>query len=161
MEHGYVLLAHEVMRLKADQSLFTFVTAPSPTQPNGMAMTVGGMNNEAERTLPNPAEARKTGRTNKSAAGTSVTSVLQSLRLYLSNYGLKTVIAETLRWLQTDRSCFEEQLQKLKLKLPQECILQQVYQMRQPTDKTGSSPTRGGRNETSHRANRNERNSAS
>jgi transposase len=138
LEHDYVLLAHEVMRLKDDQSLFTFVTASSPIQPNGETMPVGGTNNEAERTLRNPAEARKTGRTNKTAAGTRrrtiVTSVLQSLRLYLPKYTLKTVIAETLRWLQTGRSCFEEQLQKLKLKLPQESILQQLYPTPQPSD---------------------------
>lgn len=131
LEHDYVLLAHEVMRLKDDQSLFTFVTASPPKQPNGMTMPVGGTNNEAERTLRNPAEARKTGRTNKTAAGTRrrtiVTSVLQSLRLYLPAYTLKTVIAETLRWLRTGRSCFEEQLQKLKLNLAQESILQQLY----------------------------------
>jgi len=137
LEHDYVLLAHEVMRLQDDQSLFTFVTASPPKQPNGMTMAVGGTNNEAERTLRNPAEARKTGRTNKTAAGTRrrtiVTSVLQSLRLYLSKYTLKTVIAETLRWLQTGRSCFEEQLQKLKLKLPPQSILQQRYPTPQPT----------------------------
>lgn len=131
LEHDYVLLAHEVVRLKDDHALFTFVTAPTPTQPNGKTMPVGGTNNEAERTLRGPAEARKTGRTNKTTAGTRrrtiVASVLQSLRLYLSKYTLRTVIAETLRWLQTGLSCFEEQLQKLKLKLPQESILQQLY----------------------------------
>ncbi len=138
LEHNYVLLAHEVMRLKDGQALFTFVTAPTPIKPNGEAMPVGGTNNEAERTLRGPAEARKTGRTNKTLAGTRrrtiVTSVLQSLRLYLSKYTLKTVIAETLRWLQTGRSCFEEQLQKLKLKLPEKSILEQLYPTPQPSD---------------------------
>jgi transposase len=137
LEHDYALLAHEVMRLKDDKALFTFVTAPKPTQPNGVTMPVGGTNNEAERTLRNPAEARKTGRTNKTAAGTRrrtiVTSVLQSLRLYLPKYTLKTAIAETLRWLQTGRSCFEKRLQKLKLKLPQESILHQLYPMPLPS----------------------------
>jgi hypothetical protein len=138
LEHDYVLLVREVMRLLDASQLFTFVTAPSPTQPNGETLPVGGTNNEAERTLRNPAEARKTGRTNKTAAGTRrrtiVTSVLQSLRLYLPKYTLKTAIAETLHWLQTGRSCFEEQLQKLKLKLPPESILQQLYPTPQPTD---------------------------
>jgi transposase len=136
LEHDYVLLAHEVMRLKDDCALFTFVSAPTPVQPNGETMPVGGTNNEAERTLRGPAEARKTGRTNKTPAGTRrrtiVTSVLQSLRLYLPKYTLKTAIAETLRWLQTGLSCFEEQLQKLKLNLPQESILQQLYPTPQP-----------------------------
>ncbi len=137
LERDSVLLVREVMRLLDESQLFTFVTAPSPTQPNGETLPVGGTNNEAERTLRNPAEARKTGRTNKTAAGTRrrtiMTSVLQSLRLYLPKYTLKTAIAETLRWLQTGRSCFEEQLQKLKLKLPQESILQQLYPTPQPT----------------------------
>jgi len=140
LEHDYALLAHEVVRLKDDRALFTFVTVSPPTQPNGETMPVGGTNNEAERTLRGPAEARKTGRTNKTTAGTRrrtiVTSVLQSLRLYLSKYTLRTVIAETLRWLQTGLSCFEEQLEKLKLKLPQESILQQLYPTAPPIDPT-------------------------
>jgi transposase len=137
LEHAYVLLAHEVMRLKDDQALFTFVTATQPTQPNGVTVPLGGTNNEAERTLRGPAEARKTGRTNKTPAGTRrrtiVTSVLQSLRLYLPKYTLKTVIAETLRWFQTGLSCFEEQLKKLKLKVPQESTLEQLYPTPQPS----------------------------
>jgi hypothetical protein len=137
LEHAYALLAHEVVRLKDNNELFTFVTAPSPTQPNGEVLPVGGTNNEVERTLRSPAEARKTGRTNKTAAGTRrrsiVTSVLQSLRLYLPNYTLKTVIAETLRWFQTGLSCFEERLRKLNLELPKESILKQLYPTPQPS----------------------------
>jgi transposase len=137
LEHDYALLAHEVMRLKDDQSLFTFATASPPKQPNGKTMPVGGTNNEAERTLRGPAEARETGRTNKTQVGarrrTIVTSVFQSLRLYLPKYTLKTVIAETLCWLQTGLSCFERQLKKLKLKLPEESILQQLYPIPQPS----------------------------
>ena len=137
LEHAYALLAHEVVRLKDNRELFTFVTATSPTQPNGVILPVGGTNNEAERTLRDPAEARKTGRTNKTAAGTRrrtiVTSVLQSLRLYLPIYTLKTVIAETLRWFQTGLSCFEERLRQLNLKLPKESILDQLYPTPQPS----------------------------
>ena len=137
LEHAYALLAHEVMRLNDNRELFTFVTAASPTQPNGTTLSVGGTNNEAERTLRGPAEARKTGRTNKTPAGTRrqtiVTSVLQSLRLYLPKYTLKTVIAETLRWLQTGASCFEERLRKRNLELPKESILQQLYPTPQPS----------------------------
>jgi hypothetical protein len=136
LEHSYALLAHEVMRLKDNDELFTFVTAASPTQPNGQILPVGGTNNEAERTLRAPAEARKTGRTNKTPVGTRrqtiVTSVLQSLRLYLPTYTLKTVIAETLRWLQVGRSCFEARLQQLKLQLPKDSILQQLYPAAEP-----------------------------
>jgi transposase len=137
LEHDYVLLCHEVVRLKDDNSVFTFVTAPAPTQPNGETMPVGGTNNEAERTLRGPAGARDTGRTNKTPMGTRrqtiVTSVLQSLRLYLPKYTLRTVIAETLQWLQTGLSCFEKRLRKLKLKLPKESILEQLYPTPQPS----------------------------
>jgi hypothetical protein len=132
-----VLLAREVMRLLDENQLFTFVTAASPTQPNGTTMPVGGTNNEAERTLRGPAEARKTGRTSKTAAGarrrTIVASVLQSLRLYLPKYTLQTVIAETQRWLETGRSCFEERLGNLKLTLPKESILGKLYPTPQPS----------------------------
>ncbi|HEX3600256.1 MAG TPA: transposase, partial [Lacipirellulaceae bacterium] len=137
LEHDYALLAHEVVRLKDDRALFAFVTAPSPTQPNGAAMPVGGTNNEAERTLRGPAQARDTDRASKTEVGTRrrtiVTSVLQSLRLYLSKYTLKTVIAETQRWLQTGRSCFAERLRKLKRRLPKESILEQLYPQAQPS----------------------------
>jgi hypothetical protein len=139
LEHDYALLAHEVVRLKDKQELFTFVIAASPVQPNGQTMPVGGTNNEAERTLRGPAEARKTGRTDKTATGsrrrTIVTSVLQSLRLYLPTYTLRTVIAETHRWFQTGLSCFEERLRELKLELPvnSNSILKQLYPIPQPT----------------------------
>ncbi len=53
------------MRLMLAQQLFTFVTAKPVKQLNGTTAPVAGTNNEAERTLRNPATARKTGRTNK------------------------------------------------------------------------------------------------
>ena len=87
LEHDYALSAHEVVRPMDNKSLFTFVTAVPPAQPNGAALPVGGTNNEAERTLRGAAEARKTCRTSKTAAGTRrraiIVSVLESLRLYL------------------------------------------------------------------------------
>jgi transposase len=136
LEHDYVLLCHEVMRLHDDQ-LFTFVTAPPTTQPNGKTATVGGTNNEAERTLRNPATARKTGRTSKTDTGTRrrtiVTAVLESLRLYIPVYTLRTVVDETLRWLAKGLSCFEERLQKLGLKLPEKPVLDQLYPPPQPS----------------------------
>ena len=45
-----------------------------------------------------------------------MTSVLESLRLYLSNFTLASVIDELNRWSQSGRSCFEKLLNKLKLK---------------------------------------------
>jgi transposase len=128
--NDYRLLVNEIMRLALAKELFTFVTAKPVAQPNGERQTVGGTNNEAERTLRNPAEARKTGRTSKTVHGarrqTIVTSVLESLRLYLSSFTLPKVIEEVQGWMATGRSCFEELLGKLGLPLPTQSILDEV-----------------------------------
>jgi transposase len=130
LQDDYRLLVNEVMRLLLAEELFTFVTAKPVEQPNGEIQTVGGTNNEAERTLRNPAAARKTGRTSKTVHGarrqTIVTSVLESLRLYLSSFTLPGVIEEVQGWLATGRSCFEELLEKLGLALPAQSVLEQV-----------------------------------
>jgi len=130
LENDYRLLVNEIMRLLLAEELFTFVTARPVEQPNGERQTVGGTNNEAERTLRNPAAARKTGRTNKTVPGarrqTILTSVLESLRLYLSSFTLSGVIAEVRGWLATGRSCFEELREKLGLARPTQSILQEV-----------------------------------
>jgi transposase len=132
-ENDYRLLVNEVMRLLMKEELFTFVQAKPVEQPNGKTQAVAGTNNESERTLRNPAEARKTGRTNKTVAGarrqTIVTSVLESLRLYLSTFTLPNVIAEVQGWLAKGRSCFEELLEKLGLPLPTQSILDEVLPM--------------------------------
>jgi transposase len=123
-------LVNEVCRLLIDEQLFTFVTAEPVTQPNGTTQAVGGTNNEAERTLRNPAQARKTGRTNKTTAGarrqTIVTSVLESLRLYLPVFTLASVVTAVGGWLARGRSCFEELLEKLGLAPPAESILDTI-----------------------------------
>jgi hypothetical protein len=130
LDNDYRLLVNEVVRLMLAEELFTFVTAKPAVQPNGAIQPVGGTNNEAERTLRNPAQARKTGRTNKTVGGarrqTIVTSVLESLRLYLMTFTLPSVIAEVKRWVASGRSCFEEHLEKLGLKRPEQSILDQV-----------------------------------
>jgi transposase len=129
-EDDYRLLVNEVMRLLLAEELFTFVTARPVEQPNGEIQTVGGTNNEAERTLRNPAGARKAGRTSKTVHGarrqTIVTSVLESLRLYLSTFTLPGVIEEVQGWLASGRSCFEELLEKLGLARPTQSILDEV-----------------------------------
>jgi hypothetical protein len=121
-ENDYRLLINEVMRLALEQQLFTFVTAEPTTQPNGASQPVAGTNNEAERTLRGPAEARKTGRTNKTPVGarrqTIIVSVLESLRLYLPEFTLTGVITEIHRWWQVGESCFTTLLTKMKLPLP-------------------------------------------
>jgi len=130
LDNDYRLLVSEVMRLMLAEELFTFVTAKAVEQPNGETQTVGGTNNEAERTLRNPATARKTGRTSKTMHGarrqTILTSVLESLRLYLTTFTLAKVIEEVQGWVATGRSCFEELLEKLGLPLPAPSILEQV-----------------------------------
>jgi hypothetical protein len=129
-ENDYRLLVNEVMRLMLAKQLFTFVTAEPAVQPNGVSQPVAGTNNEAERTLRNPAEARKTGRTSKTPVGarrqTIIVSVLESLRLYLPTFTLVSVIAEINRWWQAGQSCFTKLLKKMKLPAPAQSILDNV-----------------------------------
>jgi transposase len=130
LENDYRLLVHEIARLLLAEELFTFVTAKPVKQPNGATHSVGGTNNEAERTLRKPAEARKTGRTNKTVNGarrqTIVTSVLESLRLYLKTFTLPNVITEVQGWLASGRSCFEKLLDQLGLTRPTQSILNNI-----------------------------------
>ena len=104
------LLCNELMRLMLDRQLFVFVTAADITFPDGTTQPVGGTNNEAERTLRGPAEARKTGRTNKTSRGarrqTILVSVLESLRLHLPEFTLPNLIEEIRKWGRTGKSCF-------------------------------------------------------
>ena len=118
-EDEYRRLCNELMRLNLAEQLFTFVTAAPVQKPNGEMMTVSGTNNEAERTLRSPAQARDTGRTNKTPVGarrqTVIVSVLESLRQYLSAFTLSSVIKEVGHWLQAGRSCFARLAAKLGL----------------------------------------------
>jgi len=130
-ENDYRLLVNELMKLMLDKQLFTFVTAPPSTQPNGISQPAAGTNNEAERTLRGAAQARATGRTNKTLVGarrqTVVSSVLESLRLYLPRFTLNSVLAEVQRWLKVGQSCFVALLNKLKLTPAESSVLDQVY----------------------------------
>jgi hypothetical protein len=109
-EDDYRRLCNELMRLNLAQQLFTFVTAAPVQKPNGEMMAISGTNNESERTLRSPAQARDTGRTNKTPAGarrqTVIVSVLESLRQYLPTFTLSNVIVEIGHWLEAGRSCF-------------------------------------------------------
>lgn len=126
----YRRLANEVMRLMLADELFPFVRAEPVEQPNGTTRAVGGTNNAAERALRSPAQARQTGRTNKTLVGarrqTILTSVLESLRLYLPTFTLASVIAEVQRWLGAGRSCFTELREKLKIPPPESSVLDRV-----------------------------------
>ena len=118
------------MRLMLREELFTFVTAKPTTQPNGTTKPVDGTNNEAERTLRGAAQARVTGRTNKTANGarrqTILTSVLESLRLFLPTFTLSSVLDELKRWWATGQSCFEKLVEKLKLAPPEQSVIDQI-----------------------------------
>jgi transposase len=131
LEHDRCNLALEILRLLDKDELFTFVTAPAVERPNGTEQTVGGTNNEAERTLRGPARARDTGRTSKTLVGarrTSIlTSVLESLRLYLPTYTLSSVFEEVQRWQRAGKSCFRQLMEKLKLSLPEQDVLDRLF----------------------------------
>jgi hypothetical protein len=118
-EDDYRRLCNELMRVMLAEQLFTFVTAEPVEKPNGETLIVSGTNNEAERTLRSPAQARDTGRTNKTVAGarrqTVIVSVLESLRQHLSTFTLSSVIGEIRRWSETGRSCFARWADKLGL----------------------------------------------
>jgi len=126
-ENDYRLLVNEVMRLMLDQQLFAFVTTPNAAQPNGKSEPVSGTNNESERTLRAEAQARDTGRTNKTTTGarrqTIIVSVLESLRVHLPTFTLNGIIEEIKRWRQAGQSCFTSLLQKMELANPSESIL--------------------------------------
>jgi transposase len=130
LEKDYRLLVNEVLRLLLRQELLTFVTAKPTEQPNGTTKPVDGTNNEAERTLRGAAQARLTGRTSKTIDGarrqTILTSVLQSLRLYLPTFTLSSVLAELKRWWATGRSCFAELVEKLALTPPEQSVIDQI-----------------------------------
>ena len=131
LSDDFRLLINEVMRLMLAQQLFTFVMAKPAPQPNGKTQPVSGTTNESERTLRGAAQARETGRTSKTLRGarrqTILTSVLESLRLYLTEYTIGSVLAESKRWSEAGRSCFAELLGKLKIASASESTLDHIY----------------------------------
>ena len=129
--NDYRLLINELMRLMIDEQLFTFVTAAPVKTPRGETVPVPGTNNEAERTLRSPAQARDTGRTNKALRGarrgTVIVSVLESLRQYLATYTLSSVMDEVRRWSAEGRSCFSKLARQLRLPPRDKGILDLIY----------------------------------
>jgi len=73
---------------------------------------------------------RDTGRTSKTLHGarrqTILTSVLESLRLYLKTFTLASVLDEMKRWCATGHSCFTKLLRQLKLTVPEKSVLDRV-----------------------------------
>lgn len=114
------LLVSELMRLLVRDELFTFVRDAG----------VEGTNNESERTLRDSAQARKTGRTNKTLFGARrqsiVRSVLESLRTQLPCYGLGAVVDEVKRWWKLGRSCFTELAERYGIGSPETSVLETV-----------------------------------
>ena len=104
-ERDFTNLVNELLRLMEAEELFTFVLLPD----------VEPTNNSAERQLRSPAQDRKAGRTNKTAAGAQrrsvIVSVLESLRASLPQFNLTTVLAEVQRWLKEGISLFARQWQ--------------------------------------------------
>ena len=92
-----------------EDELFTYVIYPE----------ADGTNNESERSLRNPAQDRRTGQTNKTESGarrrTVITSVLDSLRLYVPKLTLQAVLTELNHWRQEGISCFRRMVDSLKL----------------------------------------------
>ncbi len=126
----YRLLANELMKLMLAEQLFTFVTAAAVETPTGDVVPVAGTNNEAERTLRSPAMSRDTGRTSKTLRGarrqTILHSVLESVRQYLPEFTLGTVVAEITRWSLKGRSCFSELAEALGLEPAEQSVLDAV-----------------------------------
>lgn len=131
LRDDYRRLINELGKLLLAEQLFTFVTAPPVEHLDGESRPVAGTNNEAERTLRDTANARKTGRASKTVSGarrqTILTSVLQSLQLYLPEFTLESVLSEVRRWTEAGSSCFRELLATLHLKPPERSVLDQTH----------------------------------
>ena len=120
VERDFYNLVHELVRLMADEELFTFVLDPS----------VPATNNESERTLRSPARQRRTDQTSRSVAGarrrTILTSVLDSLRIQLPSFNLNAVQTEISRWFATGKSCFAHLAKTLKRSNSTTCYLDRL-----------------------------------
>jgi uncharacterized coiled-coil protein SlyX len=107
-ECDFVKLNNEFLRLLLEGELFTFVLVPG----------VEPTSNKVERELRGPAQDRKVGRTNKTAAGAHrrsvIVSVLESLRANLKAFTLTSVLQEVGRWLKEGISLFARQWQAAK-----------------------------------------------
>ena len=111
-EREFANLAEELTQRLFDEELFTFVLYPE----------VDPTNNLAERLQRSPAKDRDAGRTNKTASGARrrsvITSVLESLRVNLSPFTLRSVVEEATRWMREGVSLFKQQLQAIPSPTP-------------------------------------------
>ena len=108
-ERDFLNLAREIIRLLGEEELFTYVIHPE----------ADGTNNASERDLRGDAQDRCTGQTSKTERGarrrTVITSVLDSLRVYLPKLTLQAVLAEINRWGHDGVSCFRRLVDSLNL----------------------------------------------
>jgi transposase len=136
----YRKLCNELKRLLDADELFQFVLADFVKPMVGEEKPVSGTNNEAEQAMRNPAMARKTGCTNKTLNGarwkTVLTSILESIRLYVEQFTLEAVLNEIGRWTKTGESCFGQRLKKIEKTESKASILDQLY--------TGAEPAASG-----------------
>jgi len=111
-ERDFANLVNELIQRLFDEELFTFVLNPE----------VEATNNLAERLQRGPAKDRDAGRTSKTAAGARrrsvITSVLESLRVNLSPFTLRSVVDEATRWMKDGISLFKQQLQAITPPVP-------------------------------------------
>jgi transposase len=111
-ERDFANLVNELVERGMDEELFTFVLEPG----------VEPTNNLSERLQRSPAQDRKAGRTNKTAAGAHrrsvIVSVLESLRANLEAYTLPNVLREVGQWMNEGISLFAQQLHDLSASQP-------------------------------------------
>ena len=119
-DREYHNLVHEVTRLSCDEELFTFVLHPE----------VDATNNEAERSLRGAAQDRRTGRTSKTLRGaqrrTILMSVLESLKLHLTEFTLQSVLSEVQTWWHHGESLFDRLVAECGLDPPTESRLNKL-----------------------------------
>ena len=111
-EREFANLVEELTQRLFDEELFTFVLHPE----------VDPTNNLAERLQRSPAKDRDAGRTSKTASGARrrsvITSVLESLRVNLSPFTLRSVVEEATHWMREGISLFKQQLQAITPPVP-------------------------------------------
>lgn len=127
----YRLLLAELLRLNAEDQLFTFVTTADTVRPNGTTMKAEGTNNEAERTLQLAASARNTDSVRKTISGarrrTVIVSTIESIRCFVHRFNLDNVVQEILSWQQHGTSCFERRLNSIKESIRCDAMLGKLY----------------------------------
>ena len=118
---SFRLLRKELLGLSLRDELFTFVSNPA----------VAPTNNEAERTLRDPATARRVGRTNKTSRGarrqTIILSVLESIRTQLPKFTLQGVLDEISSWKTQGESCFTRLLNEAGLAQNHTSVLDKLF----------------------------------